>query len=245
VAVRYSETHTAGGNATQRIRYRYLILLIVILILSGIQHLQAQRKADIGFFAGTSYYMGDINTNRQFYQPALAIGPLYRYNFNPRSSLRFTGIYHQLKGNDLDFTDPYKVARGASFSGSYIDLALMYEFNFLPYTTANRKLNYSLYIAGGPGYHIVMSSQNSTGISPDNHFTIPFSLGFKFNAGKRLSAGIEWSPRKTYTDRIDGVENLTVDQQDHLVGNNDWYTFAGIFITYKIFKYREDCPTYD
>ena len=46
---------------------------------------------------------------------------------------------------------------------------------------------------------------------PDNHFTIPFSLGFKFNAGKRLSAGVEWSPRKTFNDRIDGVENFSTD----------------------------------
>ncbi len=224
---------------------RHLIILILLLLFFGIHSLNAQRKSDIGFFAGASYYMGDINTNRQFYRPGLAIGPIYRYNFNPRTSVRFSGIWHHLEASDLDFSDPYNQARAASFSGSYIDLALMYEFNFLPYKTASRKTGYTLYIAGGPGYHLVMSSNTSTGLPADNHFTIPFSLGFKFNAGKRLSAGIEWSPRKTYNDRLDGVENISTDQQVHLVGNKDWYTFAGIFITYKIFKYREDCPTYD
>ncbi len=243
-AFRSSATPTPEGDRLN-LKPSLLFLLVIVFFFTGQQALDAQRKSDIGFFAGVAYYMGDINTNRQFYDPLIAIGPLYRYNFNPRTSLRFTGIFHQLQGTDMDFNNPYKQARGASFTGSYIDLAMMYEFNFLPYKTAERKTKYSLYIAGGPGYHIVLSSYTSTGLISDNHFTIPFALGFKFNAGKRLSAGVEWSPRKTYNDRIDGVENFGTDNQYHLVGNKDWYNFAGIFITYKIFKYREDCPAYD
>ena len=200
-----------------------------------------QRKSDIGLFAGTSYYMGDINLNQQFYAPGIAIGPVYRYNFHMRNSLRLSGIYHTLKGADADFNMPLQNARNASFSGSYLDFSAMYEFNFMPYKTSNRRTPYTLYIASGLGYHVVLNSDVPT----NNHFTIPFSLGFKANAGKRLSAGIEWSPRKTFTDNIDGIENFTTESKLPLVGNKDWFTFAGIFITYKIFNYREDCPAYD
>ncbi len=233
---------TAGGKM-RKMSFRLSFLLIILFFFPG-QRSEAQRKSDIGIFAGVSYYMGDINTNRQFYAPSIAIGPIYRYNFNPRTAVRLSGIYHQLRGNDQDFSDPYQLARGASFSGSYIDLAAMYEFNFMPYQTANRKTKYTLYVAGGPGYNIVLSSNTSTGINPRSHFTIPFSLGFKFNAGKRLSAGVEWSPRKTYNDRIDGVQNIGTENQHYLVGNKDWYNFAGVFFTYKIFN-RVECPTYE
>ena len=108
-------------------------------------------------------------------------------------------------------------------------------------------MKYSLYTAAGIGYHFVVAADNSTPQSMTSHFTIPFSLGFKFNSGNRLSAGVEWSPRKTFTDTgLDGVTNIGEVKSDfHLLGNNDWYNFAGVFITYKIFNYREDCPTYD
>ena len=100
--------HTPVGDKYPHRAGIYLLFFFLFLLLSGSKHLDAQRKSDIGFFAGTAYYMGDINTNQQFYNPSIAIGPIYRYNFNPRTSLRFSGIYHRLKASDLDFTDPYK-----------------------------------------------------------------------------------------------------------------------------------------
>ena len=95
----------------------------------------SQRKADIGLFAGSSYYMGDINPGQHFYSPSLAIGPMIRYNFHYRSSLRLSGIYHKLSAADIDFTDAFQQMRDASFSGSFIDFAFAYEYNFLPYKT--------------------------------------------------------------------------------------------------------------
>lgn len=215
-----------------------LVILLVLILLTG--SINAQRKADIGFFAGTSYYMGDINPSTHFYSPSIAVGPIIRYNFHLRSSVRFSGIYHKLKADPADFTIAYPVPV-SPFNASFIDLALNYEFNFIPYKTSDRKNNQSFYTGFGLGYQLKLS--------PDlqNSFTIPFAVGYKFNAGKKLSAGIEFASRKTFYDgKIDGVLNIgKVDDKFHLVGNNDWYTFAGIFITYKIFNFREDCPTYD
>ncbi len=161
-----------------------------------------------------------------------------------RSAIRISGIYHNLSGSDPEYND----GRGADFSGQFIDLAATYEFNFLPYKSTNtRKYKYSLYTAAGIGYHYLLSGEPASDDPMSSHFTIPFSIGFKFNAGRRLSAGVEWSPRKTFTDSgIDGIQNIGEEESNlHLFGNNDWYTFAGVFITYKIFNYREDCPTYD
>jgi hypothetical protein len=30
-----------------------------------------------------------------------------------------------------------------------------------------------------------------------------------------------------------------------LLNNNDWYSFIGVFITYKFFKFAADCPAYN
>jgi hypothetical protein len=185
--------------------------------------------------------MGDINPSRYFYSPGIGIGPIYRYNFDLRNSVRMSAFYHTLQANDLDFTDPFQVLRKSSFRASYFDAAAMYEFNFQPYKTSNRKFTHTFYLSGGLGYHFVITSNTSTG----NHFTLPFGMGYKFNVTKKLAAGAELSVRKTFNDNIDGVENITMKGKKHLFGNNDWYTFAGIFITYKIFNFREDCPAYN
>jgi len=51
--------------------------------------------------------------------------------------------------------------------------------------------------------------------------------------------------RKTFTDLIDGVANIGGEEVQTAFGNNDWYMFTGVFLTYKIFNYREECPTYE
>ncbi|MCF8389706.1 MAG: DUF6089 family protein [Bacteroidales bacterium] len=217
-----------------------LIFLFSILILF-IFNFDAfsQRKADIGFFAGTAYYMGDLNPSKFFYAPSVAIGPIYRYNFDFRNSVRLSGIYHSLRANDLDFDNPLQQLRGENFTASFMDMTAVYEFNFIPYKTADRKKNQAVFTSVGIGYHLSFSGEN--------HVSIPFSAGYKFNLGKKLSAGLELTSRKTFTDnKIDGFMNPEIQEPKfHLVGNNDWYTFAGIFVTYKIFNYRDDCPTYD
>lgn len=222
-----------------RFIYGSLFLLFLGLLLPG--KIYSQRKSDIGFFAGTSYYMGDLNPSRHFYIPSYAIGPIFRYNFEPRNSLRFHGIYHKLSGDPAGYGDPYVESfTGKAFTKSFIDLAANYEINFIPYKTANRKLNQSLYLTAGLGYHVSIAEFGKS------HFTIPFGMGYKFNLTKKLSAGMEVTGRKTFADeKIDDVININPEEKNPLFGNKDWYTFAGIFISYKIFSFREDCPAYE
>jgi len=200
---------------------------------------QAQRKADIGVFAGTTYYLGDINPAKQFYSPSLALGGLFRYNLNPRYSIRGSFYYGGLKGDDLDFDNLFQSRRAANFSASVLDAALQFEFNFLPYSTIGKRFEYSTYVAGGIGVGFISTSTAFT-----YELTIPFGVGFKVNLAKRLSTGLEWGFRKTFYDNIDGLENWSDPELKGLFHNYDWYSVAGLFVTYKIFEYREDCPTY-
>ena len=103
--------------------------------------------------------------------------------------------------------------------------------------------------------------------------SIPFGMGFKFHAMGRLGVSIEWGMRKTYTDYLDDVSTTYVEQ-DVLYANkgldaalfadrsilnpgdsnknrqrgnsttNDWYSFAGVTLTYKLSSGKSVCAAY-
>lgn len=204
----------------------------------------AQRKADIGFFAGTDYYMGDINPSKLFYSPGYAFGPLFRININDRYSIRFSTIYAHIEGSDSDFD--YIITKRnfpVTFSASMLNLASQVEYNFFPYKTGESKQGFSPYIFTGIGYSVLLSSDiRPTSPKAESHMIMPFGVGVKMNFTRRLSAGAEWSYIKTFSDRIDGVVSPVSENKLY---NNDWYSFAGLFITYKFFKFAVDCPVYD
>jgi hypothetical protein len=103
--------------------------------------------------------------------------------------------------------------------------------------------------------------------------SIPFGLGFKFHAMGRLGVSIEWGMRKTYTDYLDDVSTTYVNPSILFANNglksalfadrsitpgssmvnrqrgnpttNDWYSFAGVTLTYKLATVKSVCPAYN
>ena len=209
-----------------------LLFLLLPLSLSG------QRIADYGVFGGVSSYLGDINPNRLLYSPQPAGGLFYRLNLNPRQALRLNLFMGSIHANDLDFKNAFQQARGASFSGSVAELALQFEFNFLPYSTAGKRWNYTPYFAGGAGIAFVNSG--SITYIP----VIPFSFGFKVNIYKNIGLEVEYGFRKTFYDNFDGLKDLVAPSDFGLIHNNDWYTFTGIAVTWKIYNRLAGCPAY-
>jgi hypothetical protein len=216
------------------------LLIIVIGLLPGV-FIFAQRNANFGLIGGLSYYMGDINPSRHFYNPSYAIGAIYRINLNPRYAIRGNASYTTLSGSDLDFPDllhPDRPYEPVSFTTSLLDMNIQGEFNFIPFTPNIGRFNYTPYVSAGIGFSMALSTDAGAG----HHLTFPFGIGAKLNISKKISTGIEWSFRKTFTDLIDGQENPTGVQS--LIHNNDWYSYLGVFITYKFFNYATDCPAY-
>jgi len=99
-----------------------------------------------------------------------------------------------------------------------------------------------------------------------------FGLGFKFNITRQFSGAFEWGMRRTSTDYLDDVSTTFVhpdafannpdalalyDRSLHNRGNNthlqrgnpnvnDWYSFAGFVLTYRIKnRSRISCPAYN
>jgi len=199
-----------------------------------------RSNTEAGIFVGTSYYLGDINPRKQFYQPGMSLGALIKHNFADHHCFRFYALYGQLKGNDLDFKNEYQQMRAHSFETSLLDCHIGYEFNFMPQIINKRKTAHATpYIFAAVGYSFIISS--STGMAT-NHATIPFGVGFKFRVNERISIGSEWGMRKTFVDNLDGLLNPGTDGSYSALHNNDWYSFAGIYITIKVFEKKFICP---
>jgi len=213
---------------------QYIFFLLFLLVFLNPDS-RAQRLTDYGLLGGVTYYNGEINPTRQFYSPSPAFGGFFRVNINKRYAVRISGLYGKLKGSDNDFPERTLTDRAPeTFSNTVMDFCGQLEFNFMPYITGESGFLNSVYVAGGLGYALFLGSSNS--------LTIPFGVGFKINLTKRLSTGAEWSFRKTFINDIDNIPNLL----DHtLVNNNDWYSFFGLFISYKFVKFAADCPAYN
>jgi len=209
-----------------------LLFLLLPLSLSG------QRNSDYGVFGGVASYIGDINPGRLFYSPLPAGGIFYRLNLNPREALRANLFMGGLHANDHDFNNAFQQSRGASFSGSVGELALQFEFNFFPYSTAGKRWNFTPYLAGGAGVAFVNT------VSATYTPVIPFSAGFKINVYKNIGLEAEYGFRKTFYDNFDGLNDLVAPSDLGKIHNNDWYTFAGIAVTWKIYNKLAGCPAY-
>jgi hypothetical protein len=212
----------------------YSLILTISISVSAF----TQINADYGIMGGVTSYLGDINPGRLFYSPSPAGGIFYRYNFHPRQSLRADLIFGGLAANDLDFKNSFQRTRAASFSGTVGELALQFEFNFLPYSTQGKKWNYTPYVATGAGVAFVNTSASA--FTP----VIPFSVGFKVNIHKNLGLEAEYGFRKTFYDNFDGLKDLTEPSPHALLHNNDWYSYAGIAFTWKFFNKLAGCPAF-
>ncbi|TAL67424.1 MAG: hypothetical protein EPN88_07510 [Bacteroidetes bacterium] len=211
----------------------FFLFFFIALALSG------QRNADYGVFAGVSSYLGDINPNRLLYSPLPAGGIFYRYNFHPRQALKVSFLYGGIRGNDLDFNNTFQRTRAASFSGTVGEWALQYEFNFLPYSTEGKQWDYTPYLAAGAG--IVFINSVTFTYEP----VIPFSFGFKVNVYKNIGLEAEYGFRKTFYDNFDGLKDLVAPSDVAWIHNNDWYSFTGIAVTWKIYSKLAGCPAFN
>jgi hypothetical protein len=214
-------------------------LLWIFFLISLFSILSGQRNSDYGVFAGVSSYLGDINPNRLMYSPLPAGGVFYRYNFHPRHALRGNLFLGGIKADDLDFNNSFQQTRAASFSGTVGELAVQFEFNFLPYTTLGRPWDFSPYFAAGIGVAFINSV--SFAYTP----VIPFSAGFKVNIYKNMGLEAEYGFRKTFYDNFDGLKDMVAPSDYAWLHNNDWYSFAGIALTWKIYNRLAGCPAYD
>ena len=222
------------------------ILALAITLLS-LNTIAQQKLNEIGVFVGAGYYLGEINQSKLFKNPQPAISLLYKFDFNSRYALRFSGTYAKFSGTDATADNGYQIERNHSFDITITEFASMLEFNFLPYKPASKSEYFSPYVALGAGIMLMPSEEGKIPIHP----IIPFGVGFKYAVNKRFGIALEWTFRKAFTDYIDQLpkqeytDRPVVENKQRTYDNSkDWYSFAGITLTYKFAFGKGKCPAY-
>ncbi len=232
-------------------------VVLIFLIFSNL--LNAQRVSEIGIFFGQSFYLGDLNKEKIFYNPSLSVGAFHRYIINPRYAVKSGLTYGNLKGNnDVILNEGTSVISPFSFKTMWIDLTFQFEVNFRKFQFSYRKPSFTPYLSFGIGagyYNKTVDYSNDTILNPgapvgpelssSYNLIIPFGAGVKVNFSQRLSGSIQWEFRKTFMDDLDGYENISSPEMSSKLHNNDWYSIFGITLAYKINYLKSLCPAYE
>jgi hypothetical protein len=223
---------------------KHFLIAIIIFSISIVS--KAQDSFDIGFFGGTSFYMGDVN-KKFFYSPSTAAGGVARLNLTNRYAVRANLTQVRFHGSDLDFSNEYQKTRMHSFKTAVVDANVQLEFYFLDYSPYDDGYNFTPYISTGIGGGFFSTSNNLSGY----FLNIPFSAGFRYRVAKYISAGAQWELKKTFNDLLDGLDQNNFDgaslfagKQKSYFSDNDWYSYIGIFVTVTLYKPTGKCNAY-
>jgi hypothetical protein len=233
---------------------------------------QMQRRTfvqhELGFFAGGSYYLGDLNPLAHFKGSCPAGGAYYRMAISHRYALRTAFSYGTLFADDALSTEPFQNERNLRFDAPLYELALTGDFNFVDYRIGHKTDRFSFFIFSGiAGYYFQpqavinnqrvalneLKTEGQASAYSNKGFSIPFGIGIKFNFGQRAGIALEWGLRKTFNDYLDDVS--TVYKPTGIVGipqnrtgsmrgnpnNTDWYSFYGVNLCFKLPSRRGPC----
>lgn len=231
-----------------------ITILLLFLGISGFAQKRAQKTWEVGILVGRSYYSGELNPKTHIGNGIgnLALGVAGRYNINRRYSLRAGLNFGGLNAEDENVDLPFNQYRMAKFESRFTEAHVLLEFNFMPYELGEKNYPFSPYLYVGPGiffnnvdfYQEGLPSkpkEEETESSSHARLTLPFGFGFKLNIGERFGASLEWGFRKA-GDKIDGLPNELENQyQNGKSYNKDWYSVAGIIITFRLTK-KPLCP---
>ena len=232
-------------------------LLIVFLVGFMVLKSLGQPSVDVGIFGGAGTYFGDMKNVELSKSVNPAYGAFMRYNFNPRYAFRFNVINGTIGAEgefDSQTWGPTNTNKYWDFNKNVLDISLQFEFNFYKYIVGDKETPHSTYIFAGVGmqsyeYKYQLLTSQSSGYEVTQ--TIPFGLGFKFNVSKRIGLGIEAGLRKSFSDKLDDLDDpfsytitegdkvTTVSYTDQL-HNNDWTSYAGIHLVYKLIYGNKD-----
>lgn len=208
---------------------RFILFILLCLSLPGF----SQPGAEVGIMAGGGYYLGDFNPSGHFKSTQSYIGGLYRYNLNDRWAIRFNAGFSKIDLKDIRLPDSGVRTFPTEFHTSVRDISGVIEFNFRSFMVRRTKESslWSPYIFTGVGF---------LGAGGEGGVNIPLGVGIKFNLVRQLSCGIEWSGRKMFTDKLDGLSDPWETGETNFIYNKDWFVVAAFTLTYR-FPVNREC----
>ena len=263
----------------KNIEKHFALALVVLLI--GVflpSKMVCGQVIEVGPSVGLSYYMGDINPKMPLRQSRLGLGAVVRYYGGTRWAFRLSYSYLNLHGDDT--VSNFMPDRKLAFKTTAHDVSIVAEFNFFDYFTGSKRSYISPYIFGGiSGFYFNPKALDGTqlsGIITDVEdyesepkspkysnwsASVPFGVGVKYSAGKKVGLALEWRMDLTFTDWIDDCHAYYPEDNgsqyidpNNLAGNGmlyfqrgnrhdtDWFGYLNFSIVYKfVLPGNDDC----
>ena len=259
---------------------KYFALALVVLLIGVFlpSKMVCGQVIEVGPSVGLSYYMGDINPKMPLRQSRLGLGAVVRYYGGTRWAFRLSYSYLNLHGDDA--VSNYMPERGLAFKTTAHDVSIVAEFNFFDYFTGSKRSYISPYIFGGiSGFYFnpkALDGKQLSGIITDVEdygsvsngpkysnwsASVPFGVGVKYSAGKKVGLALEWRMDLTFTDWIDDCHAYYPEDNgsqyidpNNLAGNGmqyiqrgnrhdtDWFGYLNFSIVYKfVLPGNDDC----
>jgi Domain of unknown function (DUF6089) len=204
------------------------LLFLSFLFIPGF--LQAQRW-HVNVTGGLSNYSGDLQSKPYtFDQSNFAFGAGVQYDITRNFSAVSNISYMKVSASD-QFNNPDLVFRNLSFQSNILEWNLLGEYTFLDMTKKTISpflfagiavFHYNPYAydtLGQKTYLKPLSTEGEglpqyPGQKPYNltQFAIPFGGGIKFRVSENVVLAYEVGFRKTFTDYLDDVSTIYVDQ---------------------------------
>ncbi|MFM9075608.1 MAG: DUF6089 family protein [Bacteroidota bacterium] len=224
-------------------RFSILILMVAGFSASG----QLRQRLEIGGGLGTFNYTGDLARTYDFRFSKPAATLFYRINFSQVVSLRTSVKFGTLAGSDkINPLDPAAAQRKASFKAGLVEFSPVFEYHFIDWRDANRRVRYSPYLFFGAGLFIFNVNTTFSGtvtgpqpLTPPPAFSrvqvsIPFGGGFKYVLNPNWYVALDFGMRETFFDYLDGISSGNVKYKTYRYGNPkdlDNYFFLGLTLT--------------
>ena len=235
-------------------KYCIYIIVSLTIILTGItSNVNAQVLLEGGPYVGVSWYNGDLNPQRYFYNMHPSFGGLIRFSVNDRIGFRGSFIYGGISGSypakdvliHQTINEPYDFERNIG------DIAVMFEMNLFPFDHPYKKnAVFTPYVAVGLG---TIFYERFTVNSEKSQFvlSLPFGAGVKWKIRDGIRFGAEWTMRKSFTDDLDVVGYGNSVDPANPYGfntftnshNNDWVSFVGVYVSFTLLNRRYRCDT--
>lgn len=219
------------------------ILISIVLLITTLTAANAQDyRYELGAGLGASGYLGDVNRSNFMKHPGFAGGVLFRYLPNTRWALKANVYAAGISGNSIDDKMVFPDGQTYSFNSTLCDVGAQIEFNFLNYgigATYMKLKRITPYATLGLGGVYASASGKSS-------FTmnIPMGVGVKYKLKERLNLGFEFTMRKAFGDKLDGLSDLN-GVKSSFGKNTDWSSFAMFTITYEFSKRCRTCHYVD
>ncbi|MBT3611475.1 MAG: hypothetical protein HN522_00850 [Flavobacteriales bacterium] len=207
---------------------RNFLILVVFISLGFTANAQYKENTEVGFIAGASYYLGDLNTTH--FNKSLPFGGIViRKNIDRRFSYKAELLYLNISADDRNnATDTIAINRGLHFRSSIFELSGQIEFNFLPFELGNALYTWTPFVYTGISFfHFNPQAENKEGLwlnlqelgtegqgstsfpertkYPLAQIAIPLGGGLKIAVNPSFNIILEYGVRKTFTDYLDDV----------------------------------------